>query len=132
MNNEGIYNSPKNLRGSFIDFSINPMLRINMGYENYISNFKLINNSFVTKKYYKNSVMYRGFNRFVKIAKQENKKNKTQYNKYKKDSLQQCCKCCKCSSKLNIDYFEWKYLPIWSEDIYEKILNDELFWCLRY
>jgi hypothetical protein len=132
VNNEGIYNSPKNLRGSFIDFSINPMLRINMGYENYISNFKLINNSFVTKKYYTNSVMYRGFNRFVKIAKQENKKNKTQYNKYKKDSLQQCCKCCKCSSKLNIDYFEWKYLPIWSEDIYEKILNDELFWCLRY
>ena len=132
VNNEGIYNSPKNLRGSFIDFSINPMLRINMGYENYISNFKLINNSFVTKKYYKNSVMYRGFNKFVKIAKQENKKNKTQYNKYKKDSLQQCCKCCKCSSKLNIDYFEWKYLPIWSEDIYERILNDELFWCLRY
>lgn len=132
VSNEDVYNSPKKLKGSFIDFTINPMLRTNMGYENYISNFKLTNNSFLTKNYFKNNVMYRIFNSFVKIIKYENKKNKKQYDKYKKDILQQCCKCCKCSSKLNINYFEWKYLPIWSEDIYEKVLNDEIFWSLRY
>ena len=132
ISNEEIYNTPKNLKGSFIDFTINPMLRTNMGYENYISNFKSTNNSFLTRNYFRNNVMYRIFNSFVKIVKYENSKNKKQYDKFKEDTLQQCCKCCKCSSKLNINYYEWKYLPIWSEEIYEKVLNDELFWCLRY
>jgi len=134
INNAENYNTPNNLKGKFIDFDINPMLRVNMGYENYMANFRTDNNSFVNKKYFKNNLLYKDYSRFVKTVRKDNtyyNRNKREYKKYKKECLKQCCDCCKCSAKLNLEYLEWKYLPIWSEDVYEKVLEDEIFWALR-
>lgn len=134
INNDNNYNTPSNLKGKFIDFDINPMLRVNMGYENYIANFRVDNNSFMNKRYYKNNLLYKDYSRFVKYSKRDTtyyNKNKKDYNKYKKECLKECCDCCKCITKTNLEYLEWKYLPIWSEDVYEKILDDDLFWLLR-
>jgi hypothetical protein len=134
INNAENYNTPNNLKGKYIDFDINPMLRVNMGYENYMANFKADNNSFVNKKYFKNNLLYKDYSRFVKTVRKDNtyyNRNKREYKKYKKECLKQCCDCCKCSAKLNLEYLEWKYLPIWSEDVYEKVLEDEIFWALR-
>lgn len=134
INNDETYNTPSNLKGKFIDFDINPMLRVNMGYENYMANFKVDNNSFMSKRYFKNNLLYKDYSRFVKSVRKDNtcyNRNKREYKKYLKECLKECCDCCKCISKSNLEYLEWKYLPIWSEDVYEKILEDEIFWALR-
>ena len=120
-------NYPNNIYARYINFNINPLLRINLAYYNYMNQYTIKNNELGVNNYINNAYLFEKFTNFVKYIKKQDS-----IPIYKSHKNKLCCKCCKCLSKSKIQYTEFKYLPYLNKEDIKLLTDNDDIWYPRY
>lgn len=137
----------KRFESKYINFDINPYLRCNMAYYNYMAmvNTITLNNASENANpdqdpfYIRNARLYARFHKYFTgirgiVLRKEyfaNKKLEKMTSQCSEKSELECCKCCKCMSRFGTEYHEYKYIPYLEDKVITLLEKTDDIWIPR-
>ena len=133
---EYIINNPKypnNIQAKYVDFKINPMIRINLGMMKYATEYFALNQLGQTMDY---SACNKLYTRFMQWANWVKLSSRLEYptNETAKQTSEKSheeCTCCKCISKKGMARYEVGNLPFVDSTVQSIIQETNTFWIPR-
>lgn len=137
----------KRFESKYINFDINPYLRCNMAYYNYMNMANTITLNNVSENatpaqepfYIRNSRLYARFHKYFTgirgiVLRKEyfaNKNLEKVASQCSEKSESECCKCCKCMSRFGTEYHEYKYIPYLEDKVIAILEKTDDLWIPR-
>lgn len=144
-------NTHKRFESKYINFDINPYLRCNMAYYNYmamantitlgsvIKNGTIDNKSSDEPFYIRNARLYTRFHKYFTgirgiVLRKEyfaNKHLEKRASQCSEKSESECCKCCKCMTRKGVEYHDYKYIPYLEDKVIAILEKTDDLWIPR-